>query len=65
MTAFWERRRVVSLKKTDVSEVRTTSIIKATRMETVCTSETSVHFNEITLRFSQNAVIFILAAVRT
>jgi hypothetical protein len=31
----------------------------------VRTSETSVYFNETTLRYTQKAIIFILAAVRT
>jgi hypothetical protein len=38
-------RRVVTLKWTDVSEVCTTSIIRA-MMETVRASETSAYFNE-------------------
>jgi hypothetical protein len=45
-------RRVVLLKLTDVSEVRTASII-ALMMETVGTSETSVSFNVTTRRYIQ------------
>jgi hypothetical protein len=41
--------RVVSLKYTDVSEVRTASIIRVV-MEAVRTSETSVNSNETTQR---------------
>jgi len=44
LSGIW--RRVVSLKYTDVSELRTASII--TLMGTVRTSETSVYFNETT-----------------
>jgi len=43
----WQQRRVVSLKYTDVSEMRTTSIIKAI-IKAVCISETSVYSNETT-----------------
>jgi hypothetical protein len=42
---------VVMLKWTDVSEVRTVSIIIALIMEAVCTSETSGHFNMTTQRY--------------
>jgi hypothetical protein len=41
-------RRVITLKLTDVSEVRTTTIIWAMMMEVVCTSETSVNYNVTT-----------------
>jgi hypothetical protein len=40
-------RRVVTLKLTDVSDVRTASILRA-MMEVVRTSETSVNFNVTT-----------------
>jgi len=57
-------RHVVS-EKTDISEVRTASIITAMIMEAVRTSETSV-YSETTLGATfQKALIFILAAVRT
>jgi hypothetical protein len=46
------KRRVVTLKFTDVSEVCTASIIRAMMMEAVCTSETSVNFNVTTQRYS-------------
>jgi hypothetical protein len=39
------QRRVVSLKYTDVSEMRASSIISVI-METVCACETSVYFSE-------------------
>jgi hypothetical protein len=41
MAAFWDKRRVVSLKYTNVSEVRTASIIRA-----VNENEMSVYLNE-------------------
>jgi hypothetical protein len=60
------------LKYTDVSEVRTASIIRAINPlinalipEAVRTSETSVYFNETTRAMSQKAVIFIHADVIT
>jgi hypothetical protein len=34
-------------------------------IEAVRTSETSVHFNEATLRYNTESFVFILAAVRT
>jgi hypothetical protein len=43
-------KRHVDLEQTDVSEVRTASIIKAI-MEAVCTSQTSVYSNETTRRY--------------
>jgi hypothetical protein len=48
------QRCVVTLKLTDVSEVRTASIIKsmnAMMMEAVRTSETSVNFDVTTRRY--------------
>jgi hypothetical protein len=47
------QRHVVSLKWTDVSEVRTASIIRviALMMEAVRTSYTSVYFNVTTRRY--------------
>jgi hypothetical protein len=45
------KRRVVTLKWADVSEVRTASIIIALMMEAVRTSETSIHFNVTTRRY--------------
>jgi hypothetical protein len=48
------------LKKTDVSEMHTASIIRAMMavlLDAVCTSETSVYFGN-TLAASQNAVFF-------
>jgi hypothetical protein len=45
-------RRVVTLKWTDVSEVRTASII-ALMMEAVSTSETLDHFDVTTRRYIQ------------
>jgi hypothetical protein len=42
--------RVVTLKWTDVSEVRTASIIRVMNEEERA-SETSVHFNETTWRY--------------
>jgi hypothetical protein len=60
------QRHVVSLKYADISEVHTASIISAIlMMEAVRTSETSVYFNETTRRCVLEAVMFILAAVRT
>jgi hypothetical protein len=59
MTAFWEKRSVVS-KWTDVSEVRTVSSLVALMMEVVHITETSVFFNETTRRLSQNTVIFVV-----
>jgi hypothetical protein len=47
---FSDVRRVVTLKLTDVSEMRTSSII-ALMMEAVRTSETSVSFNVSTRRY--------------
>jgi hypothetical protein len=44
------QRRVVTFKFTDVSEVRTASIISL-MIETVSTSETSVHSNQTTRRY--------------
>jgi hypothetical protein len=46
-------RLVVSLKYTDVSNMHTASINRAIVlvMEAVCTSETTVYFNETTLRY--------------
>jgi len=41
---------VVSLEKTDVSEVRTASI-NALIMEAACTSETSIYSKETTRRY--------------
>jgi hypothetical protein len=48
MTAFWDIHCVVSYKKTDVSEVRTSSIIREKKMEETGLSETSVYFYETT-----------------
>jgi hypothetical protein len=51
------QRRVVTLKWTDVSEVRTASIIRVVNsfndvmMEAVRTSETTVNFNVTTQRY--------------
>jgi hypothetical protein len=56
-------RLVVSLKKTDVSEVRIASIIRAKMMETIRISETSVCFNETTLRYITESCLHYLAAV--
>jgi hypothetical protein len=42
-------RRVVTLKRTDVSEVRTASIIRVLMLEAVRKSEKSVHF-KVTIR---------------
>jgi hypothetical protein len=42
---------VVTLELTDVSEVRTASVIIALMMEAVRTSEMSVHFNVTTQRY--------------
>jgi hypothetical protein len=64
MTVFWDVRRVVGYKFTDVSEVLAASIITL-MMGAASTSETSVSFYQITGRTSQKTVIFILAAVRT
>jgi hypothetical protein len=47
---LWDVARVVTLKFTDISKVRTTSII-ALMMEAVCTSETLVNFNMTTRRY--------------
>jgi hypothetical protein len=61
-------RFVISWKLTDVSEVRTASIIRAIIvliMEAVCISETPVFIYEATRGASQKAVNFILATVRT
>jgi hypothetical protein len=59
------------LKWTDVSEMRTVYIIKemvaiiALMMETVCNTETSVHFNVTTWRYTPEDSKLIFAAVRT
>jgi hypothetical protein len=53
------------MKYRDVLEVCTAYIIRVLMMEAVRTSKTSVYFNEATGAVSQEAVIFILAAVRT
>jgi hypothetical protein len=45
------QRRVVTLKMTDVSGVRTASIIRTMMMEAVCTSETSVNFKVTKRRY--------------
>jgi hypothetical protein len=45
------QRRVVTLNWTDVSEVRTASIIRARMMQPVSTSETLVNFNVTTRRY--------------
>jgi hypothetical protein len=45
------QRRVLTLKLTDVSEVRTASNIRAMMMEAVRTSEMSVNFNVTTRRY--------------
>jgi hypothetical protein len=45
--AFWDIE-LCSLVEVDVSEVLTASIIRAMMMKVVCTSETSVYFNETT-----------------
>jgi hypothetical protein len=50
LVIFRFSRHAVSLKQTDVSEVRTASDI-ALMIEAARTSETSVYFNEITWRF--------------
>jgi hypothetical protein len=62
MTAFWD---IVYLKLTELSAVRTASIIWAIMMEAVRTSETSVYSTRIYGATSEKAVIFIPAAVRT
>jgi hypothetical protein len=49
---------------TDVSEVHTASIIRAT-MKTVCSSGMSAYFNMATSAIFQKAIIFTLAAVGT
>jgi hypothetical protein len=51
-------------EQTDVSEVRTTSTIRA-MIEVLRTSETSVYSNEITRSYTQKVLIFIFATVRT
>jgi hypothetical protein len=43
--------RLVTLKLTDVSELRTASIIIALMMQAICTSEMSVNFNVTTRRY--------------
>jgi hypothetical protein len=43
---LWDYSRVITLKLTEVSEVRTAPIIRA-MMEAVPTSETSVHFTAL------------------
>jgi hypothetical protein len=43
--------RVVTLKRKDVPELLTASIIIALMMEAVLTSETSFHFNVTTRRY--------------
>jgi hypothetical protein len=49
-TDFWGITRIVSLKWTDVSEVRTASIITFL-MEAVRISETPVYFKKTTPRY--------------
>jgi protein tyrosine/serine phosphatase len=51
MMAFCNMASLQSLKYTDVSEARTTSIIKALTMEAVHAFKTSVYFNETRRRF--------------
>jgi hypothetical protein len=61
------QRRVVTSKLTEIAEVRNASIIRA-MMEAVRTSETSLNFGVIILRYIPEdckSLIFILAAVRT
>jgi hypothetical protein len=68
---FWDVVRVVTLKLTDVSDVRSASIIRAIialMMVAVSTSETSVKFNVITRRYSQktlNEIIFVYSENHT
>jgi hypothetical protein len=59
MITYWDMRRVVSLKKTDVSDVVTASIIRAIALKLRSTS-TRLHG-----AIFQKAIIFILAPVRT
>jgi hypothetical protein len=62
--SFLGLRRVVSFKKTDVSEVHTASII-ALMMEAVHTCETSIYFNGTTQRCIREGCNLYTRNVRT